>query len=103
MADGTWNVVERVDVLFKIQQAWKGPTGTVVVSTSGINDSCAFEFALGKAYLVFASAADGRLVTDRCSPTRELAVVGDGLRESLEFVRNSFDWESATGRSAPCR
>lgn len=103
MAAGTWNAIERVDVLFKVQRAWKGPAGTVVVSTSDINDGCAFEFALGKAYLVFATASDGRLVTDRCSPTRELAFVGDGLRESLEFVRNSFDWESAKGRSTPCR
>ncbi|MBK9421889.1 MAG: hypothetical protein IPN44_12685 [Flavobacteriales bacterium] len=93
----------RIDVLFKVVRSWKGPSGTAVVRTSNKSDGCGFHFALGGSYLVFANPRDNSMITDRCTPTRQLASVGDDLRESLAFIRDSYDWDGKEEVLRPCR
>jgi hypothetical protein len=73
-----------VEVVFRINQAWKGVGNrTVSVFTSSQSAACGYSFSKGHTYLVYASAnSRGRLSTSICSRTKRLK----NAREDLDAL-----------------
>lgn len=58
--------------VIEVTKVWKGANQpTVTVATS--NSDCAYNFEVGKEYLIFAEALDGQLRADSCSRSQPLA------------------------------
>lgn len=87
-----------VEVTFAVTQGWKGADQpTVVVDTPGSSASCGVDFVEGEAYLVYASASEGRLQTNLCNRTTQLAMAG----EDLAVLGAGSAPSPSTGGSAP--
>jgi hypothetical protein len=77
------------DVRFRVARAWKGSPPREVVVQIDRDSDCAFPFAVGSSYVVYASRVDanGPYYTDNCRRTRrsdraaeDLRVLGAGTR-----------------------
>lgn len=98
------NPIDHIAVLFRVDRALKGPTDkNAVISTSFVQDDCAFRFVLGQPYLVFAHKDGGLMTTDRCRPTRAMDTVSRAFSDSLEFVRSGNHWVGHVPLDTPCQ
>ena len=73
----------RVEVVFRVEKAWKGvERKTVSVWTSSQSSACGYGFREGQTYLVYAyESAPGSLSTGICSRTRRLKDARKDLKE----------------------
>ena len=77
------NIFRGVEVVFRVEKAWKGVKGrTVSVFTASHGAACGYGFTQGRTYLVYAyGAADGWLSTNICSRTRRLKDAREDVNE----------------------
>jgi hypothetical protein len=69
---------------FRVEEAFRGPTGVVEIVARGIGGSCAYAFVQGTRYLVYARRApDGTWRSVFCDPTAPV----DQAAEDLAFAR----------------
>jgi MYXO-CTERM domain-containing protein len=73
--------VGNVTVRLKVVQAWKGTESEeVVLGTPANSAMCGYAFAAGQSYLVYASAAEGKLEVSLCSRTQPSAQAGEDMK-----------------------
>lgn len=98
------NPIDHENVLFKVVRTLKGETGPeVIISTARGRDNCSYRFIFGTHYMVFASKDGDLMVTDQCTPTRPMDVIGQSFKDSLEFVRSGHQWEGHVPLNLPCQ
>lgn len=69
-----------VQVTFAVTKGWKGADqSTIVILTPASSASCGVDFVEDQEYLVYASESEGRLQTNLCSRTTQLAMAGEDL------------------------
>ena len=66
-------------VEFKVEKFWKGPRAKKI-SLKYIGSDCAYQFVVGKKYLVYAYGKE-ILSTSICTRTKELDKASDDLKE----------------------
>ena len=60
------------EVKFAVEQYWSGKvTSEFTIRTDKTTSSCAFDFLIGKSYLVYADSFEGSLYTGACSRNQE--------------------------------
>ncbi|MFZ1332180.1 MAG: hypothetical protein WAR83_08325, partial [Flavobacteriales bacterium] len=95
--------IEHIAVSFHVMEQLKGlPIEDVIVNTAVDHEACAYRFIPGNAYLVFARKDGDRMVTDRCTPTRNVNVIGQEFLDSLEYVRAGNSWHAGVPLDKSC-
>lgn len=85
--------MDGLTVKFKVKKAWKGDVKDKVSMATGalksedgflLSSMCDYKFELGRKYLVFANASEGKLKASKCSWT---GVLGERKRFANELDR----------------
>ncbi len=107
MKNSSGSVIDHVVVRFRVERLIKGPgtsmVGMVDVTSSEKNDNCVYLFVPGMKYLVFATLGRGMLVTDQCTPTRNMDTITRGFADSLDYVMEGHQWAGRVPLDKPCR
>jgi hypothetical protein len=104
MRNSSDNTIAHVAVRFQVQRVIKGNFPTMLVNVASVDrNACGFSFILGQRYLVFATHENGMVITDRCTPTRNMDTVTRGFADSLAYVMSGKQWEGRVPVDTPCR
>jgi hypothetical protein len=66
--------------LLRLERFWKGPRSPIVVLETGLFNSCAFDFDIGRRYLVYVHESDGALSTSICTRTKRFNIHIEDLK-----------------------
>lgn len=94
------------DVLFEVEQSWKGINQSQVMITTGSGGGdCGYDFEQGQKYLVYASNSsmygnDNDLITNICSRTNEISLAQEDLSILGEGAPPSEQMELTSDTSA---
>ena len=102
---GKWerDNIDRISVGFIVEHTFKGETPAMVNVKTAMDDRhCGFAFREGSTFLVFAHEADGELITDRCSGTREADVISREFSDSLDHLLEGGTYEIAGETEPDC-
>jgi Carboxypeptidase regulatory-like domain len=83
---------------FQVEEAFRGPRGSVEIVARGIGGSCAYAFVHGARYLVYARRApDGTWSSFFCDPTAPLDQAGEDLAFARGVARDNRRVGSLSG------